>query len=307
MLMTIERWRPLLRITGITLFVLFVLQIAVMQFESTKPYALTGTVAGVFAFVTIGYGIFYSYLTSFTGARKRKVTAMVREFLANSPEWTPVTLDETGTYDFIDKFTISLIPPFEYHSYMPYGMDRGHMIHIPKYPGDKPYVNTSTSYSNQKLWRWVDDIHVTQVRGREVLTFHNVLQNGNLPHTKWGLQDAGVIAVQTHPEIPGIHIAPRNGLWKEEVKEPGIPFGHTAFNEYWKITAHDDYRTYLHDVLPNTSLNILMDSWREQLGHIVFHNGYILSILPGQLHTPESYQSRIEALTQLAENTHYQN
>lgn len=182
---------------------------------------------------------------------------------------------------------------------------------------NSPYLQVGGTQPTKTLggqtlrWRGVSEVATGHAYGKEALAFKNdyLYNEGGVPGVRitvpefYGmkvvLRNAGIIALKANTVIPHMHLIPKLPIFKHSALQTESE----EFNQRWIIdTTRHDHR-YAHALLTPSVMSVLLSEDAKAAGHILFHNGYILSIVSVQNHTVESIEKRLRLLSALVDVT----
>ena len=158
-------------------------------------------------------------------------------------------------------------------------------------------------------WRGVSEVATGQVRGREALSFKNdyIYNEGGVPGrtlprpefvgVKIVMRHAGVVAVKAQPVIPYMHFIPNIPAYKI----PSLKVESHDFNQRWMIHTDRHDARYAHALLTPTLIEALLSEDARVAGNVIFHQGWVISVVPVAQHKVETLDARLRFLATVAD------
>ncbi len=158
-------------------------------------------------------------------------------------------------------------------------------------------------------WRGVSEVATGKVQGRDALSFKNdyLYNEGGVPGRtlprpefvglKIVMRNAGIVALRAEPAIPYMHLIPNIPAYKI----PSLKVESHDFNERWKIHTERHDPRYAHALLTPTLIERLLSDDARVAGNVIFHQGWVISVVPVAQHRVETLDARLRFLAAVAD------
>lgn len=158
-------------------------------------------------------------------------------------------------------------------------------------------------------WRGISEVMTGQVRGREALSFKNdyIYNEGGFPGqtlprpefvgVKIVMRHAGIVALKAQSVIPYMHLVPNIPAYTI----PSLKVESHDFNQRWMIHTDRHDARYAHALLTPTLIELLVSEDVQVAGNVIFHQGWVISVVPVADHTVETVDARLQFLAAVAD------